>query len=85
MDEDELLDDGEALAGLEPAGAPRDVPHNFEYDLRFPVQDHKIGPGTWVDPGDRRGTSTSARSTTRAARSSCGAARRARASRCRAR
>jgi predicted RecB family nuclease len=50
MDDEELFDDSEALAGLEPVGPPREVPHNYEFDFRFPAQNHKIGPGTWVDP-----------------------------------
>ena len=55
MDEAGLLDDSEALAGLEPEGARRDVPRSFEYDLRYPEQEHKIEPGPWVDPATGKG------------------------------
>ena len=49
MDEAALLDDSESLAGLEPAGVPREVPRSHEYDLRFPPQEHKVAPGQWFD------------------------------------
>jgi uncharacterized protein len=54
MDEDELLEDGEAVAGLEVEGAPVAIDRSFEHVLRFPEQDHKIGPGSWVDPATGR-------------------------------
>ena len=56
MDESDLMDDGEALAGLTPAGERRDATaRSYEYDLRFPEQDHKIEPGTWIDPATGKG------------------------------
>ena len=50
MDEDELLDDGEALAGLEQCGPPVDVKRSVEIPLHFPAQQHKIGTGDHEDP-----------------------------------
>ena len=56
MDESELMADSETLAGLEPAGGPRDATtRSHEYDLRFPAQEHKIEPGSWVDPATGKG------------------------------
>jgi predicted RecB family nuclease len=49
MDEDELLDDREALAGLEPAGDPVDDGQSQEFVLRYPAQVHKVEPGDWCD------------------------------------
>jgi predicted RecB family nuclease len=54
MDHEELLEDREALAGLEVAGDPVKVVRSYEYPMRFPLQNHKVGPGDWRDPdGDR--------------------------------
>jgi uncharacterized protein len=55
MNESSLMEDSEAIAGLEPEGALRDVSRSFEYDLRFPEQEHKIEPGSWVDPATGTG------------------------------
>jgi predicted RecB family nuclease len=55
MDESDLIDDSEALGGLEPVGVARDVPYNHEFDLRFPQQDHKIKPDEWFDPATGKG------------------------------
>ena len=49
MDEDELVEDREALAGLEATGAPVPVANSYEYRLRFPGQEHKVSRGTWCD------------------------------------
>ena len=58
MDESDLIDDGETLAGLTPAGERRDATtRSYEYELRFPEQDHKIEPGTWIDPATGKGVS----------------------------
>ncbi|MDX6618448.1 MAG: hypothetical protein QOK36_834, partial [Gaiellales bacterium] len=54
MDEAELLDDREALAGLEPVGDPVDDGAMYEYVLRYPAQDHKIDSGDWRDHGAGR-------------------------------
>ena len=54
MDEDELLDDREALAGLEPVGDPVDDGTMHEFVLRYPAQDHKIDSGDWRDHGAGR-------------------------------
>ena len=56
MDESALMADSETLAGLEPASGPRDATtRSHEYDLRFPAQEHKIEPGSWVDPATGKG------------------------------
>jgi predicted RecB family nuclease len=52
MDESDLIADAEALGGLTPAGAPRDVPYSVEYDMRFCVQEHRIERGAWIDPAN---------------------------------
>ncbi len=54
MDENDLIQDSEALGGLTPIGEPRAVPHNFEYDLSFPVQEHRIAEGPWIDPATEK-------------------------------
>ena len=53
MDESGLLADSETIAGLEPVGEPRDATtQSHDHDLRYPRQEHKIEPGTWIDPVD---------------------------------
>ena len=42
LDEEELLDDGDTIGGLELEGEPVRVAGSFEYRLRFPAQEHKI-------------------------------------------
>jgi predicted RecB family nuclease len=59
-DDDQLIElDNEALGGLEPTGEPsRPLPppkRSDVYTLRFPTQDHKIGPGDFVDPATGKG------------------------------
>jgi predicted RecB family nuclease len=49
LDEEELLDDGDTIGGLELEGEPVRVVDSFEYRLRFPAQEHKIS-GEGVDP-----------------------------------
>jgi uncharacterized protein len=67
LDEEELLESGETIGGLEPVGEPVQLKQSYEYTLAFPVQEHKIG-GPAVDPvteksysvrvDDERGTVT---------------------------
>src|SRR3954454_12119976 len=59
-DEEQLSElDPEALGGLTDAGVePRPLPppaRSSIYTLRFPPQEHKIGPGDYVDPATERG------------------------------
>ncbi len=49
MDTDELIADPEALADLTASGPAVEVPYNVEIPLRFPPQQHKIGPGEYED------------------------------------
>ena len=59
-DEETLTErDSEALAGLEedPSVAAWPLPHpsqSLVHTLRFPEQDHKVKPGTWVDPATEK-------------------------------
>jgi predicted RecB family nuclease len=48
LDEEELLDSGETIGGLEQAGDPVPVRKSLEYTMKFPLQEHKIG-GRAVD------------------------------------
>jgi len=53
---DELINDAEAIGGLESAGEPETVSRSEVYPLRFPAQQHKLGPGAWpVDPETKKG------------------------------
>jgi predicted RecB family nuclease len=53
--DDELLDDSEAIAGLEPAAVPPEqVKKSLVHTLEFPPQQHKLGPGEAVDPATER-------------------------------
>ncbi len=59
-DEEQLTElDPEALGGLTEAGVePRPLPppaRSSMYTLRFPSQEHKIGPGDYVDPATEKG------------------------------
>lgn len=55
LDVVELLEDAEAIGGLEPDGPPVRVPYNVQRTLRFPAQQHKIdGPSKVIDPATER-------------------------------
>jgi len=59
-DEEQLVElDTEALGGLTDAGiAPRPLPppaRSTIYALRFPVQEHRVRPGGYVDPETEKG------------------------------
>jgi predicted RecB family nuclease len=53
----ELVADAESIGELRPTGAePKPVARSFAYELEFPTQQHKLGPGDDVlDPETRRG------------------------------
>jgi predicted RecB family nuclease len=53
LDEEELLDDGDTIGGLELASDPVPVARSLEYTFRFEAQEHKIG-GRAVDPETER-------------------------------
>src|SRR5207247_7917980 len=54
--EEELLEDSEAMAGLEPSDVhPEKVKKSRVHTLTFPAQQHKLGPGEAVDPATQRG------------------------------
>jgi uncharacterized protein len=51
MDDEDLVSDAEPIGGLEPIGEPQRQPHGvYSVELRFPEQQHKLEPGTLVDP-----------------------------------
>jgi uncharacterized protein len=53
---EELVADTEAIGELRPTGAqPRPVAKSLAYELEFPTQQHKLGPGDVVDPETERG------------------------------
>jgi predicted RecB family nuclease len=54
LDEEELLDDGDTIGGLELRGEPVPVKQSLEYTFSFPPQEHKIS-GSGVDPATERG------------------------------
>ena len=54
LDEEELLDDGDTIGGLELKGEPERVGGSFEYRFKFPAQEHKIH-GRGVDPETEKG------------------------------
>jgi predicted RecB family nuclease len=59
MSADQLVEDSEALGRLEPVGAPRAAKKSLDYRLRFPAQQHKLGPGdTPVDPATGKSAGT---------------------------
>jgi hypothetical protein len=53
---EELVADPEAIGDLRPTAAePRPVAKSFAYELEFPTQQHKLGPGDVIDPETERG------------------------------
>lgn len=53
---EELVADSEAIGDLRPTGAePRPVAKSLAYELEFPTQQHKLGPGDVVDPETEHG------------------------------
>lgn len=59
-DDEQLIElDTEALGGLYDTGVPpRELPapaRSLVHTLRFPPQDHKVGPGQYVDPATEKG------------------------------
>jgi uncharacterized protein len=55
MSLDDLVDDAESIAHLEPKGAPRVAGRSLEHGFRFPPQQYKLGVGDQpVDPATRR-------------------------------
>ena len=72
LDEEELIDDGETIGGLELVGEPVPDKQSLVYTFAFPPQEHKIGR-RGRRSGDRE-VATPSRSTTSAGRSRCGAA-----------
>jgi predicted RecB family nuclease len=62
MSADELVDDGEAIGRLEPAGAPVRAGRWLDQRLRFPPQQHKLAPGdTPLDPATGKAAGTLAK------------------------
>jgi uncharacterized protein len=53
LDPEELEDSSETIGGLEPVGERVQVLQSYEYTLRFPPQEHKIG-GRGVDPATQK-------------------------------
>jgi predicted RecB family nuclease len=53
LDEEDLIEDGDTIGGLELAGEPVLVKQSLEYTFSFPAQEHKIG-GKAVDPVTER-------------------------------
>jgi len=53
LDEEELIEDGDTIGGLELAGEPVLVKQSLDYTFSFPAQEHKIG-GKAVDPVTER-------------------------------
>jgi hypothetical protein len=59
MSLDELFDDAESIARLEPVGRPRPDKQSMLHTLRFPTQQHKLGPGDQVhDPATKKSAGT---------------------------
>ena len=55
MSLDDLLEDAESIAKLEPVGTPRASGKSFEHRFRFPAQQFKLGMGDQpVDPATRK-------------------------------
>ncbi len=53
MSEEELVDDEDAIGRLEPIGEPEALPppaRSTLYRMRFPSQEHHLGPGGAIDP-----------------------------------
>jgi uncharacterized protein len=56
MTPEELVDDTESIGGLEPSDvAPEPVGRSVVHTLRYPPQDHKLGPGQAHDPATAKG------------------------------
>src|SRR5207237_10119270 len=53
LDDEELIDDGDTIGGIELAGEPVEDKQSFVYTLRFPPQEHKID-GDCVDPATEK-------------------------------
>jgi predicted RecB family nuclease len=53
LDDDEMLDDGDTIGGLELATDPVQVKQSYEYSFTFPPQEHKLGTHA-VDPETER-------------------------------
>lgn len=53
LDEEELIEDGDTIGGLELVGDPLPDKQSFVYTLAFPPQEHKIG-GDCVDPATQK-------------------------------
>ena len=53
LDEEELLDDGDTIGGLELLGEPVEDKQSLVYTFSFPAQEHKIGT-SGVDPATER-------------------------------
>jgi predicted RecB family nuclease len=53
LDPEEFEDSSETIGGLEPAGEPVQIKQSFEYTLKFPAQEHKIG-GPAIDPATEK-------------------------------
>jgi uncharacterized protein len=53
LDEEELIEDGDTIGGLELASGPEPVKQSLVYTFKFPAQEHKIG-GKAVDPVTER-------------------------------
>ena len=59
MSSDELFEDGESIARLEPQGTPRRVKKSLEHTFSFPPQQHKLASGDApVDPATGKGAGT---------------------------
>src|SRR5439155_16050468 len=53
LDEEELIEDGDTIGGLELDGEPEPHKQSLVYTFRFPPQEHKIG-GEGVDPATEK-------------------------------
>jgi uncharacterized protein len=60
MDDEELVEDGEALGDLAVTGAPLRDGKSLAYTLSFPGQQHKIGIGAYVDPHSEKSVTVTA-------------------------
>jgi uncharacterized protein len=54
LDDEELIDSGETIGGLELEGEPVGAKQSLVYTFRFPPQEHKLGSEV-VDPATERG------------------------------
>jgi predicted RecB family nuclease len=53
LDPEELEDSSETIGGLELEGEPVQIKQSYEYTLKFPAQEHKIG-GPAIDPATEK-------------------------------